>query len=135
MTLRTVPGHICNMLCEGPVHVDRAWSELNADERTIAANWQHAYEVDVVMVRQVEPMPPGEMPEGQGIVYVTGSKAMGKWDAVQTWGVWWEETDKPDPPQRRWAISAKFAGVCKRTGQQYSRGARIVKGKNGWELA
>ncbi len=32
-------------------------------------------------------------------------------------------------------ISAKYAGVCKRTGKEYPVGTRIVQGEKGWEIA
>ncbi len=126
-----VPGHICNMLCESELHVDLVWSEPSADESVIAWNFGYVYPVTVDMVRLVEAMPPGPLPEGQSIVQITGHKLMSDWESIKTWGVWWRP--KPEPEPRPWAMRARVPGGCARTGRAFRAGARIVKGDNGWE--
>ena len=140
--IATVPGHVCNMLCGDGLHVDRCWSEPVASEGDIAANWAYRYDVEIVEVRQVEPVPPPRtMPSGEAIVMVSGHRAMDQWAGCLTWGVWWREReievrDRATSRPRRPAPSCitRYPGICARTGHPYGIGTPIVRTRRGWAV-
>lgn len=135
----TMPGHVCNLLCTDDVHVERVWAEPAATEAAIDVSLRATYGVIIEMVRRVEPVAPGPMPEGQRIVQVTGSRPMDEWEAIQTFGVWWRDNPhfREHHLRRRgpWRFRAKYPGVCARTGRAFRAGTLIVKTADGYAIS